>query len=170
MILSDQAIRRARILDPFVERSVHGVGASYGLSSCGYDIRIKQTLFLRPGSFRLASTVERFDMPDDVAAVVHDKSTLARLGIALQNTFIEPGWRGWLTLEITNHGGRYVRLEAGQPIAQVVFHRLDGRSAQPYAGKYQDQADRPVGAIAEIFADPELDDSVPTWRPTSLDT
>lgn len=150
MILSDRSINIRGIITPFVLRTVHGVGASYGLSSCGYDIRIKQTLFLRPGSFRLASTVERFAMPDDVAAVVHDKSTLARLGIALQNTFIEPGWRGWLTLEITNHGGRYVRLEAGQPIAQVVFHSLDQSCGRPYgAGKYQDQADCPVGAIAE---------------------
>lgn len=77
-------------------------------------------------------------MPDDVVGIVHDKSTLARRGLALQNTVIEPGWRGFLTLEISNHGTEPVTLTAGTPIAQVLFHRLDHLAANPYNGKYQD--------------------------------
>ena len=122
---------------------------SYGLSSAGYDVRLKRGVYLKPGQFRLGSTLERFSMPNDVLAIVHDKSTWARRGIALQNTVIEPGWRGWLTVEITNHGEEEVRIPAGAPIAQIVFHKLLEATQQPYAGKYQDQEDMPVEARLE---------------------
>jgi dCTP deaminase len=125
-------------------------GMSYGLSVCGYDVRIKQRVVLKPGDFALASTVERFDMPDWVVGIVHDKSTLARMGIALQNTVIESGWNGWLTLEVTNHGRQKVVLEAGQPIAQVLFHALSNPTDRPYCGKYQGQPNKPVEAIHEV--------------------
>jgi dCTP deaminase len=106
---------------------------------------------LQPDAFLLASTVERFAMPDWIVGIVHDKSTIARMGIALQNTVIEPGWEGYLTLEITNHGEEPVELVARQPIAQVLFHPLDQPTDRPYRGKYQDQPARPVGAIKERF-------------------
>jgi dCTP deaminase len=124
-------------------------GMSYGLSVCGYDLRIKQRIVVKPGDFVLASTIEYFDMPDWIVGIVHDKSSLARMGIALQNTVIESGWKGWLTLEITNHGREEVVLESGQPIAQVLFHALSNPTIKPYDGKYQNQPDEPVGAIHE---------------------
>jgi deoxycytidine triphosphate deaminase len=96
--------------------------------------------------FMLAHTLEQFDMPKDVMGVVHDKSTLARLGVAVQNTIIEPGWRGFLTLEITTHDDCGVDLLPGMPIAQVIFHRMD-REVEGYAGKYQDQPNEPVEAM-----------------------
>jgi len=149
MILPAQHIPRD-IVTPFPGRRVcRRTGASYGLSACGYDIRIKQDLWLWPIGYRLASSVERFQMPADVCGFVCDKSTLARRGIAVQNTFVEPGWEGWLTLELTNHGLLPVRIHAGQPIAQVVFARLEAATVAPYRGKYQDQPDRPVAAIRE---------------------
>jgi dCTP deaminase len=134
------------------KKIVHlGTGLSYGLSACGYDVRIEQAAVLQPDAFLLASTVERFAMPDWIVGIVHDKSTIARMGIALQNTVIEPGWEGYLTLEITNHGEEPVELVARQPIAQVLFHPLDQPTDRPYRGKYQDQPARPVGAIKERF-------------------
>lgn len=153
MILSAQTIRRlcqrqGGMLAPFHERTIAN-GMSFGLSACGYDVRIAQGYVLPPGDFVLASTVERFDMPDFLCARVMDKSTWARRGIALQNTIIEPGWRGYLTLEITNHALWPITIVAGDPIAQIVWEMLDEPTEQPYVGKYNDQPDRPVEALLE---------------------
>tara|TARA_R110000803_G_scaffold58551_4_gene116722 strand:- start:273 stop:815 length:543 start_codon:yes stop_codon:yes gene_type:complete len=91
-------------------------------------------------SFILAHSQETLTMPDDVVAMVKDKSTYARLGVTVQNTVIEPGWSGQITLEITNHNSRPVLLLVGLGIAQVMFWR--GKQCQsPYRsdGKYQHQ-------------------------------
>lgn len=148
MILPAQEIRKLRLLDPFVERTV-AFGATYGLGPAGYDVRIAETIWLWPGRFVLASTIERLDMPNDLIAIVHDKSTWARRGVALQNTVIQPGSRGWLTLEITMHAWRFLRLRPGTPIAQIVFHRLEAPTEHSYQGKYQDQQRGPQPAIRE---------------------
>jgi dCTP deaminase len=171
-VLSAQTIRKIRPVEPFHERSVV-CGMSFGLSSCGYDIRIAETIVLRPGEFALASSIEKFDIPDDVCAELKDKSTLVRRGLAVQNTILEPGWRGYLTLELTNHANPTRRwwhfwrwrewyrkdplrpegtivLLAGMPIAQAVFHPLDEPTDQPYeSGKYQDQKRGPQAALYE---------------------
>jgi len=146
-VLSAQSIRRRNIFEPFSERTrCENSGLTYGLSAAGYDVRIKQGFQLQPGDFVLASTVEHFNIPTDCIAIVHDKSTLARLGLAVQNTVAEPGWRGYLTLELTNHNVYPITLFPGQPIAQILFHKLDVPTDQPYAGRYQDQEDYPVPA------------------------
>ena len=146
------------MITPFDERTQHEPsGCSYGLSACGYDVRLDQDVYLGHEGiytnmarvqFALASTMERFHMPDDVVGIVHDKSTWARRGLAVQNTVIEPGWRGFLTLELTLHGTESLRLSRGTPIAQIVFHRLDTPTEQPYpdGAKYQDQERGPVPA------------------------
>lgn len=119
---------------------------SYGLSACGYDVRLAQDIWLWPFWGRLASTIEKFHMPSGVMAEVKDKSSWARRFVTVQNTVIEPGWRGTLTLELTNHRLWPVRLRKGSPIAQIVFYQLDEPSEQPYAGKYQDQQPGPQPA------------------------
>src|SRR5438045_553731 len=91
-------------------------------------------------------------MPNDVMAIVHDKSTWARRGVAVQNTVIQPGSRGWLTLEITVHAWRFLRIRAGTPIAQLVFHRLEAPTERGYNGKYQNQRRGPQPAIFESNA------------------
>lgn len=151
MILSAQSIRKRYMINPFYERTVFE-GMTFGLSAAGYDIRIAQTLVVFPGEFRLASAIEHFRVPNDVLAQVADKSSWARKGIAVQNTIIEPGWTGYLTLEITNHSREIVSIPYGAPIAQIVFMQLDEPTEQPYVGKYQNQPNRPVEAINE----PEL--------------
>ena len=95
--------------------------------------------------FVLASAVEEFEMPDDLLGVVHDKSTWARHGISVFNTVIEPGWKGFLTLEIVFHGEEYIHLLPGTGIAQVLFHQV--KHPNPYSGKYQNQANRPVEPV-----------------------
>ena len=124
-------------------------GVSHGLSEAGYDLRIKQAITLHPlKRFAIASTVERFEMPSDLVAIVHDKSTWARRGLSVFNTVIEPGWHGWLTLELAYHGRGIIRIPAGAGIAQAIFHRITEPAA--YDGKYQGQEDRPVSAILEL--------------------
>jgi dCTP deaminase len=136
-----------KIIDPFLPRGTI-YGMSYGLSLVGYDIRVKQDVILPPGGFALASSVERFQVPCDLAGIVHDKSSWARKGIAVQNTVLEPGWRGWLTLEISNHSGCEVYIYSHSPIAQIIFHILSTPTVG-YSGKYQNQANKPVEAIDE---------------------
>lgn len=147
-VLSAQSIRARGIFRPFAERRVFG-GMSYGLSPAGYDVRIAETVFLRPGNFALASIIEHMTMPADLIAFVHDKSTWARLGLAVQNTVIEPGWTGFLTVELTNHSERVIEVPAGAPIAQIVLQALDEATEQPYRGKYQDQKPGPQPARFE---------------------
>ena len=155
-VLSDMTIERSGIIQPFIaiaERDSRG--NSRGLSCCGYDLTLDQDLKIWPGEFRLASTREYFSMPDDVVGIIHDKSSLARMGLAVQNTVAEPGWRGYLTLEITNHNAprpwwapwrKYVSpisFKTGDAIAQIIFCRVDRPVAHPYRGKYQDQESGP---------------------------
>lgn len=147
-ILSAQTIRQMRPVEPFHERTVtHGM--TFGLGPAGYDIRVREMVTVWPHSAVLASSVERFTIPDDVMAFVTDKSTWARRGVALQNTVAEPGWCGYLTLEISNHSNSPVTILAGSPIAQIVFMRLDEPTEIPYRGKYQDQEPLAVGARFE---------------------
>ncbi len=148
MILPAQSIRKAKIVWPCEEkRIVHGM--SYGLSSAGYDIRVREDILFWPFRFVLASTIEHFEMPNDVLGHVCDKSTWARQGLFVQNTIIEPAWCGTLTLEITLNSFRFLRVRAGSPIAQIVFHRLEEATEQPYKGKYNYQPQKPVKAIFE---------------------
>lgn len=141
-------------------------GVSFGKTEAGYDIRLKQDVrfvidkfgvarisILEPnedkpklkiGRFCLASAIEEFDMPNDLVGVVHDKSTWARMGLSVFNTVIEPGWKGFLTLELVYHGQEDLHIPAGSGIAQVLFHEL--RTPAAYSGKYQNQRDKPVPA------------------------
>lgn len=146
MITNGQAMLNASPVLPMVpgKRKKHGV--SYGTSEAGYDIRIKQSVTLHPlRRFKLASTIELFDMPEDLVAIVHDKSTWARRGLSVFNTVIEPGWKGYLTLELVYHRWRPLHIPAGVGIAQVIFHDL--RERAQYSGKYQNQENEPTQAV-----------------------
>jgi len=140
VILPAQEIRKIRPIEPFVERTVHPAGMSYGLSHAGYDVRIAESVVLWPKEFELASTIERFQMPNDLIGMVHDKSSWARRGLSLFNTVIEPGWYGYLTIELVNNNlNEGLIIPAGTPIAQIVFMRLTEPTESPYKGKYQNQ-------------------------------
>lgn len=152
MILSGQSIRERGIFTPFSERTVFN-GMSYGLSYAGYDIRIQEDIWLEPKAFTLASSMEHFDMPNDLLAQVTDKSSWARQGLSVFNTIIEPGWSGYLTLELVNHNEFELRMQAGDPIAQIILSQIDRPVDKPYAGKYQNQPNHPVCSIKEMAND-----------------
>jgi dCTP deaminase len=144
MIIPAQTLRLIRPVSPFCERT-HHKGLTYGLGPAGYDVRIAEDVEVHD-CMVLASTVERFNMPLDVLAMVCDKSTWARRGLAVQNTVIEPDWRGYVTLELTNHIRSPIRIQAGIPIAQIIFFRLEAPTELPYQGRYQDQEAGPQPA------------------------
>lgn len=151
-VLSGHAIMHKMIITPFMFRTRDENGLSYGAGPAGYDLRVEFDPFgnqpdvqMGPNTFVLASTIEHFNMPYDYVGIIHDKSTWARQGICVQNTVVEPGWAGYLTLEITNHSGRFITIRRGMPIAQVIFHKVEGYVV-PYEGKYQDQLRGPQQA------------------------
>ncbi len=162
MILSAQSITARRILSPLHPRTRH-FGSTYGLGPAGYDLRLvlppwaegpragkpRLDYSLDPGEFLLAAAEEMFIMPLDVLGIVHDKSSFARRGMSVFNTVIEPGWRGYLTLELVNLGRETIDLYAGQGIAQVIFHQLDQATELPYEGKYQAQEWGPQAARSD---------------------
>ena len=148
MIRNGIKLVKAQPLKPLLMGKKKEHGVSHGLSEAGYDIRIAQTVVLHPlRRFRLASAFEYFDMPEDLVGVVHDKSTWARQGLSVFNTVIEPGWHGFLTLELVYHGWGVLRVPKGAGIAQVLFHQLE--EVGKYEGKYQGQGNGPVKAIME---------------------
>lgn len=149
-VLSAQSIRKKGIFTPFHERTIFN-GMSFGLSSCGYDVRIRESMIISPGKSALGSTLEHFNIPVDIIAMIKDKSTWARRGLAVQNTVAEPGWRGFLTLELSNHGNDQIEILSGDPIAQVILQFLDEPTEQPYRGKYQDQRAGPQIAKVEAY-------------------
>lgn len=165
MIINDKALLfQAPIKNMLTEKhAAHGV--THGLTECGVDIRTKQSITFSQaggkrvvyftdesgvpefseGRFCLASSIEEFQMPNNLMAVVHDKSSWARRGLSVFNSCIEPGWNGFLTIELVYHGNGTLIIPAGSGIAQVIFHDLTELAA--YKGRYQDQADKPVPAI-----------------------
>lgn len=145
MICNGRKLYDTRPVTPMSSMKLRENGVTYGMSEAGYDIRIKQDITLHPlKRFSLASTIERFQMPDNLVAIVHDKSTWARRGLSVFNTVIEPGWHGWLTLELIYHGWKPLRIKAGSGIAQAIFHQIIEPKA--YTGRYQGQEDAPVPA------------------------
>lgn len=148
-VLSAQSIRRVRPVAPFCERTLHKCGKTFGLGPASYDIRVRERLSFAPGEFKLASSVEFFTMPNDVVGAVMDKSTFARLGLHSFTTHIDPGWRGYLTLELVNLSDQPILIEADSPIVQIKFEWLDEATELPYAGKYQDQKQGPQSALLE---------------------
>jgi dCTP deaminase len=146
MIVNGKSLLRCNPLTPLLDSKQREHGVSYGLSEAGYDVRIKQEVRLSPENrFSLASTVERFTMPNHLVGVVHDKSTWARQGLSVFNTVIEPDWEGYLTLELVYHGNGELVIPAGVGIAQILFYALL-EDASYGDGKYQNQPDQPVEA------------------------
>ena len=89
---------------------------------------------IHPGEFVLGTTVEWVELPDDIVARIEGKSSLGRLGLIVHATagFVDPGFSGTLTLEITNLTRVPIVLWPGKPIAQLSFMTLDQAAERPY--------------------------------------
>lgn len=164
--------QKNRMIEPFVDRNVgKGEALSFGLSSYGYDLRVAdeykifhnalntiidpkkidsdsfldfkgQVCIIPPNSFALARSVEYFRIPDNVLAVCVGKSTYARCGIITNVTPFEPGWEGYVTLEISNTTPLPAKIYSDEGLCQVLFFEGDEACEVSYAhkqGKYQNQ-------------------------------
>jgi dCTP deaminase len=101
---------------------------------------------LHPGEFVLGSTLERIRLPDDLVARLEGKSSLGRLGLLIHSTagFIDPGWDGHVTLELSNVANLPITIYYGMKIGQVSFVQLTEPAESPYGSevigsKYQGQ-------------------------------
>jgi dCTP deaminase len=89
---------------------------------------------IHPGEFVLGRTVEVVEIPDDIVSRIEGKSSIGRMGLVVHATagFVDPGFRGSLTLEITNFNSVPIVLRPGLPIAQLSFMALDRPAERPY--------------------------------------
>ncbi len=96
-----------------------------------------EPFILHPGEFVLGSTYEVITLPDDVAARVEGKSSLGRLGLLTHATagFIDPGFSGHVTLELSNMATLPIKLWPGMKIGQLCFFRLTSPAENPYGSE-----------------------------------
>lgn len=128
---------KGRVMDPTVDKMEYR------------PVAVEEKL-LKPGEFVLGSTQEFIHVPDNLTAMLAGKSTIARWGIRVHITagWIDPGYRGKVTLEIVNDSSNIIQLHPGMLIGQLVFLEMKKKPDQVYKGKYQDSMDV-VGARKE---------------------
>ncbi len=112
-----------------------------------------EEIVIPPHSFLLASTREKISLPADLTAFVEGRSSIGRMGLFIQNAgWVDPGFKGRLTLELYNANRLPIKLLAGRRICQLVFARTDRPVDSLYEGKYQHQE----GAVgSRAFLDEE---------------
>ncbi len=163
MVLSDKTITemlkdKSLVVSPISEEQIQPASVdirlgntfsivedtSTGIISLDSNIKYKtiktDTYLLLPGQFVLATTMEYFELPDDLTAFVEGRSSLGRLGLFIQNAgWVDPGFKGEITLELFNANRCAIELKAGRRVGQLVFAKMDEKALHPYNGKYQGQ-------------------------------
>jgi dCTP deaminase len=119
-----------------------------------------EAFILHPGEFVLGSTLERVTLPDDLVARLEGKSSLGRLGLLIHSTagFIDPGWDGHVTLELSNVANLPITIYPGMKIGQLSFVQLSEPAETPYGAgtlgsKYQGQQGPTPSRYWQNFAD-----------------
>lgn len=110
------------------------------------EVKSDEPFILHPGEFVLGSTYEFVSLPNDVAARLEGKSSLGRLGLLTHSTagFVDPGFRGHVTLELSNVATLPIKLWPGMKIGQLCFFKLTSEAEHPYgsdkySSRYQGQ-------------------------------
>ncbi len=118
-----------------------------------------EALILHPGEFILGQTLEWVELPDDLVARLEGKSSLGRLGLLIHSTagYVDPGWKGTLTLELSNVANLPIALYAGMRIGQISFFAMSSPVERPYGSvelgsKYQGQREPTASAYHRDFA------------------
>lgn len=98
------------------------------------EVKDDDAFILHPGEFVLGSTLERITLPDDIVGRVEGKSSLGRLGLLIHSTagFVDAGWDGYLTLELSNVANLPVTLYPGMKIGQISFMQMTTSAENPY--------------------------------------
>jgi len=114
---------------------------------------VGDTITIAPKSFLLATIQEYVELPANLTAFVEGRSSIGRMGLFIQNAgWVDPGFKGRITLEIYNANSLPIKLQKGRRICQLVFAAMDQATDNPYNGKYQGQ-DKSVGS--RVFKDSE---------------
>ena len=173
-ILSDKTIskmlnEKSLIINPLTEEQIQPASVDIRLGNTfsviddtptgiiTLDSQIKyrsipaDTYLILPGQFVLATTMEYFELPNNITAFVEGRSSLGRLGLFIQNAgWVDPGFKGEITLELFNANRCAIELRAGRRVGQLVFAKMDDFALNPYNGKYQGQ----TGATgSKVFMD-----------------
>ena len=119
-----------------------------------YKIIKTNKYVLLPGQFILATTMEYFELPDNITAFVEGRSSLGRMGLFIQNAgWVDPGFKGEITLELFNANRCAIELQSGRRVGQLVFAKMDDKALNIYNGKYQGQR----GATgSKVFMDNDI--------------
>jgi dCTP deaminase len=117
-----------------------------------------EAFVLHPGEFVLGQTLEWVELPDDLVARLEGKSSLGRLGLLIHSTagYVDPGWKGNLTLELSNVAKLPIALYFGMKIGQISFFEMSSPVDRPYGSaglgsKYQGQSEPTASAYFEDF-------------------
>ena len=163
MILSDRTIlkmleEKTLVIDPVTKEQIQPASVDIRLgrtfsvvddtpssvitleNEIKYKTITTDTYLIMPGQFVLATTMEYFELPDNLTAFVEGRSSIGRLGICVQNAgWVDPGFEGEITLELYNMSNHPIELISGARVAQLVFAQMDQEAENPYKGKYQGQ-------------------------------
>jgi len=132
IISSSEIVRRLQNGDLVIE-PYHGASQQ----PASYDLRAAEETIIPRGACTLVPSIEWVELPKDLAATLRCRSSLARRGVLLGGGFVDPGFRGQLTLCLTNTGSEEVRLLEGDRVVQMILQEvLNGDRV--YAGRYQD--------------------------------
>ena len=132
---------------------------SMGIITMEKEIKYKtiktDQYILLPGQFVLATTVECVSLPSNITAFVEGRSSLGRMGLFIQNAgWVDPGFKGEITLELFNANRCAIELKSGRRVGQLVFAQMDAKALAPYNGKYQNQS----GATgSKVFLDEDYE-------------
>jgi len=107
-----------------------------------YDLRAASDMTLSRGSCTLVPTLEWIELPMDLAGTLRCRSSFGRRGVLLGAGFVDPGFRGQLTLCLTNLGSDDITLQKNDRVVQMILHEVRN-SDKVYAGRYQDS----LGAV-----------------------
>jgi dCTP deaminase len=107
------------------------------LNPAGYDLRSSREVVIKPKQYELTATLETVELGLKVTASLHIRSSLAREGVIGSFAVVDPGFRGQLTLNLHNVGKKEITIREGEPIVQIVFHKLGSTARKGYGGIYQ---------------------------------
>ena len=173
MILSDKTITEMLdngklVVEPLAENSIQPASIDCRLGghfllvdenrmdclSMSSEIRYRslecEDITLPPHSFLLATTLEYVEVPSGLTAFVEGRSSIGRMGLFIQNAgWVDPGFKGRITLALYNANSLPIKLEVGRRICQLVFCKMDRDASRPYSGKYQGQETTEGSRISE---------------------
>ncbi len=177
MVISDGTLKemissRQIIVEPLTDNSIQSASIDCTLGNhflkiedhemeiISMDTEIKyneitaEVITIPAHSFILATTNEYIELPNNVTSFVEGRSSIGRMGLFIQNAgWVDPGFKGKITLEMYNANSLPIKIKAGRRICQLVFCFMDKNAINPYTGKYQGQ-NKTTGS--KVFKDIEI--------------